>query len=205
MSSNTPQPPTQQPGPAGQQPNPYGGGPYETPAPLGAEMARQLAAGGHDLALCARRTDRLETLRAEITAARPGRRVEVRALDVTDHAAVRACFRDFDEDFAATGGLERVVVNAGLGKGAPLGTGGDAANRETATTNVLGALAQVESAVELFREAGRGHLVMVSSFSALRGLPRSTTTYAASKAFVAHLVEGLRTELFGRRGVPAST
>ena len=36
---------------------------------LGAEMARQLAARGEDLALCARRTERLEELRAEILAA----------------------------------------------------------------------------------------------------------------------------------------
>jgi len=35
---------------------------------LGAEMARQLAARGNDLALCARRTDRLEALRKEILA-----------------------------------------------------------------------------------------------------------------------------------------
>ena len=33
---------------------------------LGAEMARQFAAKGHDLALCARRTERLEELRDEI-------------------------------------------------------------------------------------------------------------------------------------------
>ena len=36
---------------------------------LGAEMARQFAAKGHDLALCARRTERLEELREEILAA----------------------------------------------------------------------------------------------------------------------------------------
>ena len=36
---------------------------------LGAEMARQFAAKGYDLALCARRLDRLEALRAEILAA----------------------------------------------------------------------------------------------------------------------------------------
>ena len=34
---------------------------------LGAEMARQFAALGHDLALSARRTDRLDALKAEIT------------------------------------------------------------------------------------------------------------------------------------------
>ncbi|HEU4811818.1 MAG TPA: SDR family NAD(P)-dependent oxidoreductase, partial [Nocardioides sp.] len=33
---------------------------------LGAEMARQFAAGGNDLALCARRLERLEELKAEI-------------------------------------------------------------------------------------------------------------------------------------------
>ena len=45
---------------------------------LGAEMARQLAARGEDLALCARRTERLEELRAEI------------ARRVRDKAATRA-------------------------------------------------------------------------------------------------------------------
>ncbi|MGB0189930.1 MAG: SDR family NAD(P)-dependent oxidoreductase, partial [Nocardioides sp.] len=57
---------------------------------LGAEMARQLAAHGEDLALCARRTERLEELRAEILAAHPERRVAIAALDVTDHEAVTA-------------------------------------------------------------------------------------------------------------------
>ena len=36
---------------------------------LGAEMARQFAARGHDLALAARRVDRLEQLREEILGA----------------------------------------------------------------------------------------------------------------------------------------
>ena len=38
---------------------------------LGAEMARQFADLGHDLALCARRTDRLEELRAESSRSTP--------------------------------------------------------------------------------------------------------------------------------------
>jgi short-subunit dehydrogenase len=161
---------------------------------LGAEMARQLAARGHDLALCARRTERLDALRTEILADGPGRRVEVRSLDVTDEAQVFEVFRSFRDDF---GTLDRVVVNAGLGKGAPLGTGGHAANRETAVTNFLGALAQTEAAMEIFRAQQHGHLVMVSSMSAMRGMPKTITTYAATKAGVAHLAEGLRTELHG--------
>jgi short-subunit dehydrogenase len=38
---------------------------------------------------------------------------------------------------------------------------------------------------------------MISSMSAMRGLPKSMTTYAATKAGVAHLAEGLRNELHG--------
>jgi short-subunit dehydrogenase len=161
---------------------------------LGAEMARQLAARGHDLALCARRTEKLDELKAEITKADPGRRVEIRALDVTDDDQVFEVFRGFQADFRT---IDRVVVNAGLGKGAPLGTGGHAANRETAVTNFLGALIQCDAAMEIFRAQERGHLVMVSSMSALRGMPKTLTTYAATKAGVAHLAEGLRNELYG--------
>ncbi|WP_148572487.1 SDR family oxidoreductase [Nocardioides caldifontis] len=158
---------------------------------LGEEMARQFAALGYDLALCARRTDRLELLAKGIGAAHPDRTVALRALDVTDDTAV---FRVFRELAAELGTIDRVVVNAGLGKGAPLGTGRYDANKQTAMTNFIGALAQSEAAMELFREQGHGHLVMVSSMSALRGMRKSMTTYAATKAGVASLAEGLRSE-----------
>ncbi|HET6561813.1 MAG TPA: SDR family oxidoreductase [Marmoricola sp.] len=161
---------------------------------LGAEMARQFAALGYDLALCARRSERLEELRGEIIAAHPGRRVEVRQLDVNDHDRVFDVFRAFHADF---GRLDRIVVNAGLGKGAPLGTGKFHANKQTAETNFVAALAQTEAAAELLREQGSGHFVMVSSVSALRGMPKNITTYAATKAGVAHLAEGLRVDLLG--------
>ena len=161
---------------------------------LGAEMARQFADLGYDLALCARRTDRLAELATQITTAHPDRRVVVKALDVNDHDAV---FRVFDEFAEELGGLDRVVVNAGLGKGQPLGTGRFDANRETAQTNFIGALAQTEAAAGIFRAQQAGHLVMISSFSALRGMPRNITTYAATKAAVAHLAEGFRADVHG--------
>ena len=161
---------------------------------LGEEMARQFAERGHDLALCARRTDRLETLKKELEGRHPGQRFEVRALDVTDDDAVFEVFRGFKKDF---GTIDRIIVNAGLGKGAPIGTGRYDANRQTAMTNFIGALAQSEAAMEIFREQNAGHFVMISSMSAMRGMPKAQTTYAATKAGVAHLAEGLRTELHG--------
>jgi short-subunit dehydrogenase len=161
---------------------------------LGEEMARQFAARGHDLALCARRTDRLDALRGELEERHPGQRFEVRALDVNDHDQVFEVFRAFKADF---GTIDRVIVNAGLGKGAPIGTGRFDANKETAVTNFIGALAQTEAAMEIFREQDAGHFVMISSMSAMRGMPKTVTTYAATKAGVAHLAEGLRAELMG--------
>ncbi len=161
---------------------------------LGAEMARQLAAAGEDLALCARRTERLEELRTEILAAHPDRRVEVRALDVTDDAAVFEVVRAFRDDF---GHLDRVVVNAGIGQGAPIGTGRHDVNRATAVTNFVAELIQCDAAMEVFRAQKEGHLVVISSMSAMRGLPKAMTTYAATKAGVAHLAEGIRNEMLG--------
>jgi short-subunit dehydrogenase len=161
---------------------------------LGAEMARQLAARGADLGLCARRFERLEHLRDEILAAHPERTIVIRALDVDDHDAV---FRVFGEIAEELGGLDRVIVNAGLGKGASIGTGRFEANKQTVTTNLVSALAQCEAAMEVFRAANAGHLVVVSSLSALRGMPRAMTAYAASKAGLATLAEGIRADVLG--------
>ncbi|HEV7205768.1 MAG TPA: SDR family NAD(P)-dependent oxidoreductase [Jatrophihabitans sp.] len=122
---------------------------------LGAEMARQFAAKGHDLALCARRLERLEELRAEIRAAHPERTVVIRNLDVDDHDDVFTVIRGLADEL---GGLDRVIVNAGLGKGAPVGTGRFDVNRQTVTTNLVSALAQCEAAMEHFRAANAGHL-----------------------------------------------
>ncbi|MFI1916320.1 SDR family oxidoreductase [Nocardia sp. NPDC020380] len=163
---------------------------------LGAAMAREFAARGRDLALCARRLTNLEELRAELLAAHPGLTIAVRALDVNDHDAVP---KVFDELRAELGGLDRVIVNAGLGKGARLGTGRADANLATATTNFVSAMAQAEAALRIFREQKSGHLVLVSSMSAVRGLPGPKAAYAASKAGLSALGEGLAIEL---RGTP---
>src|SRR4051812_43270468 len=102
-------------------------------------MARRFAAMGRDLALCARRLDRLETLRKELLAAHPGIRVEIAALDVDDPEAVATVVPELA---GRLGGVDRVIVNAGIGKGSSIGTGRAGANRAVLHTNVLGAHAQ---------------------------------------------------------------
>lgn len=162
---------------------------------LGEGMAREWAARGRDLALCARRVDRLEALRDELAERHPNIRVSIRLLDVNDHEAVFRVFREFQDEF---GTLDRIIVNAGAGKGGPVGTGLFEANRQTAETNFVAVLAQCEAAMQILREQRQGHLVIISSMSALRGMPRLMATYAATKAGVAALAEGLRIEMLGK-------
>jgi short-subunit dehydrogenase len=159
---------------------------------LGLGMAREFARRGANLALCARRVEALESLRAELLAAHPGLAIAVRPLDVNDHDAVFRTFRAFRDDL---GRLDRVVVNAGLGKGASLGTGYFAANRQTAETNFVAALAQCEAALEIFRAQGEGHLVTIASVAATRGMAGAQTVYAATKAGLSSLTEGIRLDV----------
>lgn len=161
-------------------------------AGLGEGMARRWAAQGKNLALCARRLDKLEALRAELEAAHPSIRVAVRELDVADGDAVQKVFNELDSEL---GGIDRFVLNAGLGKGASIGSGKAHANRETAMVNVVGTLNQAESAMEILSARGEGHLVFISSVSSLRGMPKAQNTYGASKAFVSSLAQGLHAEL----------
>lgn len=155
-------------------------------------MARVWAADGRHLALCARRLSRLEQLRDELTAAHPGRTIAVWQLDVTDRQAVnRVCA----EASAELGGLDRVVANAGAGAGEPIGIGTGEANQRVAATNFVGVLNTAEAALTEFRRAQAGHLVIVSSVAALRGLSGRRTVYGATKAAAASLGEGLRSEL----------
>lgn len=161
---------------------------------LGEGMAREFAAMGRNLALCARRTDRLDALKAELTSAHPDIRIEVKVLDVNNHDQVFEVFHAFKAEF---GHLDRIIVNAGMGKGASLGTGYFQANKQTAETNFVAALAQCEAALEIFREQNDGHLVTIASISALRGMRRAMTVYAATKAGLLSMTEGMRADLMG--------
>lgn len=156
-------------------------------------MARVWAREGRDLALCARRTSELETLRDELLNANPELTIVLRTLDVTDPEATVRVFADCA---AELGGLDRVVANAGVSGGASIGTGHAEDNRRVAQTNFVGTLNQAEAALSQFRRANAGHLVIIASMSALRGMAAHMNVYSASKAGVAHLAEGLRSDLW---------
>lgn len=159
---------------------------------LGAGMARRFSAMGRSLYLCARRESRLQTLQQELLSARPDARVLIQPLDVRDHAQV---FIRFEQAAAQLGGIDRIIVNAGIARGGPLGAGHFRENLSTVETNFTAALAQCEAGLQIFRRQGSGHLVLISSVAADVSLPYAYTSYSASKAALSALGHGLRASL----------
>jgi len=162
---------------------------------LGRGMAVEFAKKGHNLALCARRIDRLIELKQQLLTINSDIQVTIKELDVNNHPQVFEVFKAFNSEL---GTVDRVIVNAGMGKGASIGTGHFHANKKTAETNFVAALAQCEAAMEIFRAQNHGHLVTISSVMAVRGFRRAATVYAASKAALTSLTEGIRIDVMNK-------
>lgn len=160
---------------------------------IGAQLARELARHGYDLALAARRTESLQALASELQS-RHGRKVVVLPLDVTDYAA---CADVVGLAANALGGLDGVIANAGIALAGKAGGGHFERIRLTLETNLLGAIACLEAAAVLFRQQGHGHLVGIASVAGKRGLPRSLG-YSASKAGLIAYMESLAAEFHGK-------
>ncbi|GIU14746.1 short-chain dehydrogenase [Shewanella sp. c952] len=159
---------------------------------LGRGMALEFAHKGRNLALCARRIDRLEALKTELETINPSIKVSIKTLDVINHQQVFEVFEAFNKEL---GSIDRIIINAGMGKGASIGTGHFEANKQTAETNFVALIAQAEAAMQIFRAQNAGHLVTISSVSAVRGFRRAMTVYAATKAAVTSLTEGIRIDV----------
>lgn len=156
---------------------------------IGLAIARRLAADGYDLAICARREDKLAK------AADMLRRQDINVLSQTVDLRNEAQILDF---FAAVnakwGQLDVLINNAGLGHKESLMAGKTAAWREMLEVNVLALCICTREAISLMQPANSGHILHVSSMSGHR-VPAITGVYSASKFAVRSLTETLRREL----------
>jgi len=164
---------------------------------IGQALGRELAGRGWDLGLCARRVEPLHVLADDLTRRHPERCVVVRSLDVTDTDAVRETIQGL---FSELENVELVVANAGIGGKHGVGVGQFGRSRDIIATNLLGAMATVDAAVECWRARSRTdrprRIVGITSVAGLRGLPGSTA-YSASKAGLSIYLEGVRGEVRG--------
>jgi hypothetical protein len=156
-------------------------------AGIGAETARALARAGADVALVARREERLESLADELTAEH-GVDALVLPTDVRDEAAVEAAI---EETVDAFGGLDLLVNNAGLARGSDVEALSTDEYRQMMDTNVDGVFFATRAALPHLRES-TGTLVFVGSFAGQYPRPFNPV-YAATKWWVrgfARSVEG---------------
>jgi len=158
---------------------------------IGCQLARQLAAAGHPVALFARRLTRLNTAVAELKAELPEAVIVPIVLDVADRAA---CLAAVAQAHAQLGAPAYAIANAGIAEpGEFLDQSLDSHDAQMAT-NYMGALYFSRAAADLMAAAGGGRLVFVSSGAAFFGI-YGYSAYAPSKFAMRGLAEVLRVEL----------
>ena len=154
---------------------------------LGEATARLLARNGGKIVLGARRLDRLQALAAELSL--PGDAV-VR----TDVANADQVQRLVDRAVQLHGRVDAIVNNAGLMPHSPLERGRIADWDRMIDVNLKGVLYGIAAALPHMKAQRSGHIINVSSVAGHKVRPGSAV-YAATKAAVLMLSEGLRQEV----------
>ena len=155
-------------------------------AGIGEATAHGLAAHGADVALLARREERLEEIASTLESQYDVEAV-ARPTNVRDDAIVEEAVDQTVEEF---GGLDVVVSNAGLARGSDVTDLTTEEYRTMMETNVDGTFFLTRSVVPHLEESG-GNLVFVGSFAGEYPRPFNPV-YAATKWWVrgfAHSVE----------------
>ena len=161
---------------------------------IGEALARRYAAPGVRLALGGRDGARLAAIAAACEAA--GAEVGTASLDIADRAGMAAWIDAADSERP----LDLVVANAGIDGS---GLAGDERFHRVMAVNLGGTLNTVLPAARAMQPRRRGQIALVSSLAGFRGMPGSVA-YAASKAAVRSLGEGLRGRL-AEDGIVVST
>lgn len=155
---------------------------------IGKEAARVLAENGLNLVLCARREPALQALATELIAnhAIQCRVVAVNLATAGGNAQLMDAVRDLD--------VGLLVAAAGIGTSGDFIEGDFAQEEQMLMLNCAGVLHQSSLFAQKLVARGSGGIVLVSSMLAFMGTPRAAH-YAATKAYVQSLAEGLHEEL----------
>lgn len=158
---------------------------------IGRAFATLLAEAGLHLVLAARRGEVLEALAATLAGAH-GIQTRVVAADLGKAAGIEAVA-------SATGALDvgLLVASAGFGTSGAFIDARLETELEMIDVNCRGVAALTHLFGNRLAKRGRGGLVLMSSLVAFQGVPRAAN-YAATKAYVQSLAEGLRVELAPR-------
>lgn len=159
---------------------------------LGADFAQILAEAGCHLILTARRIDRLESLRNDLT--RHGVDVRIHAADLADPGGLQSLI-----DFAQHGGkpVEILINNAGFGLRGAFATLDPAPQAAMLDLNIKAPMLLARTFLPPMLARGQGWVLNVASTAAFQPGPYMAVYYA-SKAFILSLSEALYEETRGR-------
>jgi short-subunit dehydrogenase len=162
---------------------------------IGRALAHELAARGATVGLAARSVSDLESVAQEL----PGTH-HVLVCDVALRESVTEAVEQF---VAATGGIDLLVVNAGIAHYEPIATQDIETIERMTEVNWLGTVYTIKAALPHLLRQGSGHIVVMSSGAGLRSFPEAAA-YSATKAAQRMFAEAIRHELAGS-GVSVTT
>jgi len=160
---------------------------------LGRAIAEEFVKEGAHVAICARDSALLETVRCQLQEqATSGQRVVAQAGDVSSQDQMHELFRRTEQEV----GLVDVLIN-NAGVYGPKGPSESVDLEEWSRAleiNLLGTFIPSRFAIAQMKQKGRGKIINLSGGGATNPLPR-LSVYAASKAAVVRLTETLAEEL----------
>ncbi len=162
-------------------------------AGIGREFARQLANRASSLVLVARRKERLEELRDELTKQNPALNIRIRATDLSDEPAIKELCDWLESEKIS---IDLLINNAGLGDVGPFATSELQRVKEMMAVNVTALTVLTRSLVPGMIARKRGAILNVSSTAGFLPIA-GFAVYAATKAYVTSFSEAIRAELHG--------
>lgn len=162
-------------------------------AGIGREFAHQLAGQAKSLILIARREQRLNELRDELTQHYPNVAVYVRKTDLADFARLNEMLAWLDNERID---IDLLINNAGLGDSGDFATSDPVRNEQMTVVNVVALTTLTRHLLPRMIARRRGGILNVSSSAGFLPIP-DFAVYAATKAYVTSFSEALRAELRG--------
>ncbi len=161
---------------------------------LGVAFAQGLAQAGADVAICARRAERLRATKDAVQAA--GRRCVAIEADVS---IVEDCARVVQRTLSELGSVDVLVNNAGIGTAVPDTREAPEEFRKVIDINLMGSYWMAQACARAMTDGGS--IVNIGSVlgSTTAGLPQAA--YASSKAAIIGLTRDLAQQWTGRKGI----
>lgn len=157
---------------------------------IGYELVKYLAKEGCNLAISARRINRLNKQIEEMNSSA---KIKAYELDVTNQQMVKEVIQNVKNDF---GKIDIAILNAGVSLRTDKKVFNLDVGEKTLNVNFLGMIYCIDQLIDDFKKNNSGMIVGVSSIADSKGFPKSAF-YSASKAAATVLLESIRIEFRG--------